>query len=35
MAAWTFEIGAGGVQRFLNVMNPAKLSRIGSPSGHS
>lgn len=35
MAAWTFEIGADGVKRFLNVMNPAKLSRIGMPSGHS
>jgi RNA polymerase sigma-70 factor (ECF subfamily) len=35
MAAWTFEIGGDGVQRFLNVMNPAKLSRIEVPSGHS
>jgi RNA polymerase sigma-70 factor (ECF subfamily) len=35
MAAWTFEVGADGVQRFLNVMNPAKLSRIEAPSGHS
>ncbi|HTL42638.1 MAG TPA: RNA polymerase sigma-70 factor [Pseudolysinimonas sp.] len=35
MAAWTFEVGADGVQRFLNVMNPAKLSRIAVPSGHS
>ncbi len=35
MAAWTFEVGPGGVQRFLNVMNPAKLSRIAVPSGRS
>jgi RNA polymerase sigma-70 factor (ECF subfamily) len=35
MAVWTLEIGENGVQRFLNVMNPAKLSRIAVPSGHS
>ena len=35
MAVWTVELGANGVQRFLNVMNPAKLSRIAVPSGHS
>jgi RNA polymerase sigma-70 factor (ECF subfamily) len=35
MAAWTVEIGPDGVQRFLNVMNPAKLSRLTVPSGHS
>jgi RNA polymerase sigma-70 factor (ECF subfamily) len=35
MAVWTLELGENGVQRFLNVMNPAKLSRIAVPSGHS
>ena len=35
MAAWTFEVGPDGVQRFLNVMNPAKLSRLTVPSGPS
>jgi RNA polymerase sigma-70 factor (ECF subfamily) len=34
MAVWTVEIGANGIRRFLNVMNPAKLSRIEVPSGH-
>jgi len=29
MAIWTVEIGRDGIQRFLNVMNPQKLSRIG------
>jgi RNA polymerase sigma-70 factor (ECF subfamily) len=35
MAVWTVEIGANGIRRFLNVMNPAKLSRIGGLSGQS
>jgi len=35
IAVWTVEIGAGGIRRFLNVMNPAKLSRIPLPSGPS
>lgn len=35
MAAWTVEIGADGVKRFLNVMNPAKLSRIEGVPGLS
>jgi RNA polymerase sigma-70 factor (ECF subfamily) len=35
MAAWTVEIGPQGVTRFLNVLNPSKLSRMGVPSGHS
>jgi RNA polymerase sigma-70 factor (ECF subfamily) len=35
MAVWTVEIGANGIRRFLNVMNPAKLSRIRLPSGPS
>ena len=35
MAVWTMEIGDHGVRRFLNVMNPAKLSRIAAPSGLS
>lgn len=35
MAAWTVEIGPEGVRRFLNVMNPAKLSHLTVPSGLS
>lgn len=35
MAVWTVEIGRDGIQRFINVMNPQKLSRIGAASGHS
>lgn len=35
MAAWTMEFGPDGITRWLNVMNPAKLSRITAPSGHS
>ena len=35
MAVWTVEIGPDGVTRWFNVMNPAKLSRIDVPSGHS
>lgn len=35
IAAWTVEIGADGVRRFLNVMNPSKLSRIDGVPGHS
>ena len=32
---WTVEIGRDGIQRFLNVLNPAKLSRIDASPGHS
>ena len=35
VAIWTVEIGRDGIQRFLNVMNPAKLSRIGDAPGLS
>jgi RNA polymerase sigma-70 factor (ECF subfamily) len=35
MAAWTVEFGPAGITRWLNVMNPAKLSRIALPSGLS
>jgi RNA polymerase sigma-70 factor (ECF subfamily) len=35
MAVWTVEIGANGIRRFLNVMNPAKLSRIQPLPGPS
>lgn len=35
MAAWTVDVGPDGVRRFLNVMNPAKLSRIAGAPGHS
>jgi RNA polymerase sigma-70 factor (ECF subfamily) len=35
VAAWTVEIGPDGIRRLLNVMNPAKLSRIAVPSGLS
>lgn len=35
MAVWALEIGPHGIRRFLNVMNPAKLSRIDAPSGPS
>ncbi|MEO8262453.1 MAG: RNA polymerase sigma-70 factor [Pseudolysinimonas sp.] len=30
IAIWTVEIGPHGIQRFLNVLNPNKLSRIGA-----
>jgi RNA polymerase sigma-70 factor (ECF subfamily) len=35
MAAWTMEFGPTGITRWLNVMNPAKLSRIAVPPGLS
>ena len=35
MAAWTVEFGPKGITRWLNVMNPSKLSRIAAPSGLS
>jgi RNA polymerase sigma-70 factor (ECF subfamily) len=35
MAAWSVEFGPQGITRFFNVMNPAKLSRLAVPSGHS
>lgn len=35
MAAWTIEFGPGGVTRWFNVLNPAKLSHLTVPSGHS
>ena len=35
VAIWTVEIGRDGIHRFLNVMNPAKLSRIGDAPGLS
>lgn len=35
MAAWTVEFGPGGVTRWFNVLNPAKLSHLTVPSGHS
>jgi RNA polymerase sigma-70 factor, ECF subfamily len=35
MAAWTIEFGPGGVTRWFNVLNPAKLSHLRVPSGHS
>lgn len=35
MAAWTVEFGPDGITRWLNVMNPAKLSRIEVPAGPS
>ncbi|MGN6272766.1 MAG: RNA polymerase sigma-70 factor [Protaetiibacter sp.] len=33
IAVWTLDIGVGGIRGFYNVMNPAKLSRIGVVSG--
>jgi RNA polymerase sigma-70 factor (ECF subfamily) len=33
IAVWALDIGADGIRGFYNVMNPAKLSRIGVPSG--
>ncbi|MEO5919869.1 MAG: RNA polymerase sigma-70 factor [Pseudolysinimonas sp.] len=35
MAVWTVEIGRDGIRRFINVMNPQKLSRIAAASGLS
>ncbi|MCU1417826.1 MAG: polymerase subunit sigma-24 [Schumannella sp.] len=35
IAIWTVEIGPDGIRRFLNVMNPHKLSRIDVLSGLS
>ena len=35
MAAWTVEFGPGGVTRWFNVLNPAKLSHLAVPSGLS
>ncbi|HEV7742846.1 MAG TPA: RNA polymerase sigma-70 factor [Pseudolysinimonas sp.] len=35
IAIWTVEIGPDGIRRFLNVMNPHKLSRIDELSGLS
>jgi RNA polymerase sigma-70 factor (ECF subfamily) len=35
MAAWTIEFGDGGIIRWFNVLNPAKLSHLTVPSGHS
>jgi RNA polymerase sigma-70 factor (ECF subfamily) len=35
MAAWTIEFGPGGITRWFNVLNPAKLSHLTVPSGHS
>lgn len=35
VSVWTVEVGPNGIDRFFNVMNPAKLSRIDVPSGHS
>jgi RNA polymerase sigma-70 factor, ECF subfamily len=35
MAAWTIEFGPGGVTRWFNVLNPAKLSHLAVPSGLS
>ncbi len=35
MAAWTIEFGPGGVTRWFNVLNPAKLSHLTVPPGHS
>ena len=33
LAVWALDIGADGIHGFYNVMNPAKLARIGVPSG--
>ena len=33
MAAWTIEFGPGGVTRWFNVLNPAKLSHLTVPPG--
>jgi RNA polymerase sigma-70 factor (ECF subfamily) len=33
MAAWTIEFGPGGITRWFNVLNPAKLSHLTVPSG--
>ncbi len=35
VAAWTVEFGPSGVTRWFNVLNPAKLSHLAVPSGHS
>lgn len=35
VAAWTVEIGPEGITRFLNVLNPSKLSHLAVPSGRS
>jgi RNA polymerase sigma-70 factor (ECF subfamily) len=35
MAAWTLEFGPGGVTRWFNVLNPAKLSHLVLPPGLS
>jgi RNA polymerase sigma-70 factor (ECF subfamily) len=35
VAAWTVEFGPGGVTHWFNVLNPAKLSHLAVPSGHS
>ncbi len=35
MAAWTIEFGPGGITRWFNVLNPAKLSHLTVPPGPS
>lgn len=35
IAVWTLDVGPDGIRGFYNVMNPAKLSRIGGLSGQS